>query len=773
MTTAVSSETIEELWRSFRTAGASGNDEITLEGLRGVMRSLGHEPTDDELRRILLDADAAGSITFDKFVALVTSLQGDQESRLEVAFGVFDQNRDGLVAPDEMRGVLGQFGLSEAELEQIFREADRDGDGAIDFADFCTLMPGEHEQAADHYRDSHILFASAVRPDRASARPPPLPPPAPRSKLEQLPRAASQRLSGDVRRGTSRLQMQIGLFRLLQGAAYRSFRENYCANSETHLRAKKLPYTIDHFVAFVSKAIALYKELGVVEPACFPVLDAVTASIAAEHGRLQDRIASWPTLEKTPAMLATATAMRRQRSEAATIRDKFAAGVEFALTLRKKNLGLADVVEDLLAIHELNRLRRLELHEELAAPPAHDGSDPRDYLDSWNRVLLSSADEEIDGAMMPALYWYEDFMPKLLAACSIATADGLAFNTAPDEAALDRWFAMARDAGELTRYGMDVAERFLHCAPWQKLALRQAWRLTRHYLNGVQKRRERLEFGRESGFLSQYVAFIDVDLGRSDVRNARMRVSYPYYLGPPVWRFLHTTAEIVCSRDARQQKDLIRLFKEFFQLFAAIYPCPYCRHHLSAYVVQNREVEMYPLEYLILGRHPDHADFRVSIDDKLATITDGLSLRLFLWKLHNAVAASIARTEPWYHRDDAAFYTTRHWPSLDFELARARALNHDSISTDRLWRIHGLLKPAARLAALRRELQRALRRGDAAELMAVCDQARAAVAGLEAALASGAFLEQTYAFDPDPIDDAPHFTPEEEAFARSGAFVEA
>ena len=61
--------------------------------------------------------------------------------------------------------------------------------------------------------------------------------------------------------------MQIWLFRLIQGAAYRSFRESSSANHETHLRVKNLPYRITDFVEFVKQAIALYKGLGVVENA--------------------------------------------------------------------------------------------------------------------------------------------------------------------------------------------------------------------------------------------------------------------------------------------------------------------------------------------------------------------------------------------------------------------------------------------------------------------------------------------------------------------------
>jgi hypothetical protein len=440
--------------------------------------------------------------------------------------------------------------------------------------------------------------------------------------------------------------------------------------------------------------------------------------------------------------------------------------------MQKHKLILADVVEGVLVSHELNRLRQQELHQTFTPLSSAAAGEPTAYLQKWNRVILSHALETVDGAMLPVAYWYEDFMPKLLAAFSVSTAADIPSQTVADEAALDQWFATASAAGEFARYGEDVAAGFSSCTPEQKLRIAQAWRLTSHYLNGVQKRRERLEFGRESGALSNYVAFIDVYLGRRDVQDAQMRISFPYYIGPAVWRFFHTAAEIVATQPAENQPVLVDLFQDFFKLFATMYPCPYCRHHLNAYVVQNREVEMYPVEYLLLGQDADPSNFLMSIDEKLAAVTDGASLRLFLWKLHNTVSSSIARSEEWYHRDDKAFYTTRYWPSIDSELARAHALQQISIATRRLVAIYGLLKPVARLSALRLQLQQLLEKGDASSLEPTCSQARQHIQDLEAAVIEGGFLQDTYRFDPELVDQAPVFTPEEEAFGRTNLFIE-
>lgn len=616
--TALGDEQAEKLWQAFKVFDQDGNATIGAEELGQVMRSLGQSPTHTELLDTIKEADVdlSGTIDFEELKAAMVSEQGDRNSRLKLAFSVFDENGSGQITASEMRSVMS-FGLTDQELDEMVKEVDRDGDGSIDFQEFCKLMADESETTTD-YKDSSIplttslkttansnstaaatnskvavtkstaLFTTSSTPQQASADRD--------SELVRLKELLAKHPTSEQRRGTSRLQMQIGMFRLLQGAAYRCFRESFSANHQTHLRVRNLPYTITDFVQFVKTAIELYKGLGVVEEACYPVLDATVESLADEYARLQERIKNWETVEKTPEMLAEEKAMLKARGKSATVKQKFAAGVELAIALKKNRFSLRDIASGVLAMNELNELRNMELNAELAPPPAKSEGDPHEYLKKWNRIILDNASEEVDGAMMPVAYWYEDFMPSLLAAFSVSTKADIQSNTVPDAAALDNWYEATKKAGEFDRYGLDVAEGFPNCTPKQKLMLKQAWCLTHYYLNGVQKRRERREVGRESGALSQYVAFIDVYINRSDMKNAQMRVSFPYYLGPAVWRFFHTTAEIVCTKTDVQQKALVAVFKDFFQLLATMYPCPYCRHHLNMYVLQNKEVEMYPIE---------------------------------------------------------------------------------------------------------------------------------------------------------------------------------
>src|SRR5919199_2294623 len=400
--TAMSEAEVEKLWEAFKVFDADGSGAISSEELGQVMRSLGQSPNETELRDMIkeVDVDLSGTIDFEEFKALLISRQGDRKSRLKLAFSVFDENGSGQITVDELHNVMSQFGLTDKELDEIIKEVDHDGDASIDFEEFCKLVPDESETTTG-YKASPIPPAGSLKPTATSAS---TSAPSditatvteeaiptttdttsqePLSEIDaevvRLKELLAQHPQSETRRGTSRLQMQIGLFRLIQGAAYRCFRESFSANHETHLRVRNLPYRIVDFVQFVRSAIALYKGLGVVESACNPLLDGVVKSLEDEFRRLEHRIKNWKSIEKTPEMLAEEKVMLEARGKSATAKEKFGAAVELAITIKKKSLTLRDIAEGVLAINELNRLRKMELSENTAPPPAPSEGDPKEY----------------------------------------------------------------------------------------------------------------------------------------------------------------------------------------------------------------------------------------------------------------------------------------------------------------------------------------------------------------------------------------------------------
>jgi len=126
------------------------------------------------------------------------------------------------------------------------------------------------------------------------------------------------------------------------------------------------------------------------------------------------------------------------------------------------------------------------------------GESAKLYLERENRVLLDAnadwqANECVGGALSPTRFWYETFMPKLLAACSTNAEDTVFLPNGATEDQLDSWFLAEVASRRLSKYGSDVVSAWpqLKGSPEIKRRLVQAWRLTRHYFLGPQKQRER------------------------------------------------------------------------------------------------------------------------------------------------------------------------------------------------------------------------------------------------------------------------------------------
>jgi len=58
----------------------------------------------------------------------------DPEEEMRAAFKVFDRDNNGVISATELRQVMVSLGenLTEAEVDEIIREVDQDGDGTID-----------------------------------------------------------------------------------------------------------------------------------------------------------------------------------------------------------------------------------------------------------------------------------------------------------------------------------------------------------------------------------------------------------------------------------------------------------------------------------------------------------------------------------------------------------------------------------------------------------------------------------------------------------------
>lgn len=89
-----------------------------------------------------VDADGNGFIDYSEFIMASANQQSlISKGNLEAAFAAFDRDKSGKISLEELREMLsGASTISEATWTNLIGQADQDGDGEIDLAEFAKLM---------------------------------------------------------------------------------------------------------------------------------------------------------------------------------------------------------------------------------------------------------------------------------------------------------------------------------------------------------------------------------------------------------------------------------------------------------------------------------------------------------------------------------------------------------------------------------------------------------------------------------------------------------
>ncbi|KAH7541917.1 hypothetical protein FEM48_Zijuj02G0018300 [Ziziphus jujuba var. spinosa] len=146
MADILSEEQIAEFKEAFTLFDKDGNGCITTSELGNIMRSLGQNVTEAELRQMVTDVDVDnnGTIEFPEFLEIMARKLKDSaaEEELKEAFSVFDKDQNGFISAAELRNVMTNLGekLTDDQINEMIREADVDGDGEINYKEFVKVM---------------------------------------------------------------------------------------------------------------------------------------------------------------------------------------------------------------------------------------------------------------------------------------------------------------------------------------------------------------------------------------------------------------------------------------------------------------------------------------------------------------------------------------------------------------------------------------------------------------------------------------------------------
>ena len=143
---SLTEEQIAEFKEAFQIFDKNGDGSITTKELGTVMRSLGQNPSDDEIKGMIekVDLDKSETIDFKEFLGLMATKmkEGNTEDALIEAFRKFDRDGNGKISSYELKYVMKMKGmeLNDQEIQTLIQEADTDGDGYIDYQEFARIM---------------------------------------------------------------------------------------------------------------------------------------------------------------------------------------------------------------------------------------------------------------------------------------------------------------------------------------------------------------------------------------------------------------------------------------------------------------------------------------------------------------------------------------------------------------------------------------------------------------------------------------------------------
>lgn len=142
----MSEEQVAELRQAFNEFDVDGGGTINTTELGYAMRAMGMNPTEQELLDLIneYDTDGSGMIEFPEFCNMMSDKMNavNDEDMIRMAFRVLDRFGNGTISSKNFKHLMTHIGdkLSDAEVEEMIAEADKDGDGTLNYEEFVKML---------------------------------------------------------------------------------------------------------------------------------------------------------------------------------------------------------------------------------------------------------------------------------------------------------------------------------------------------------------------------------------------------------------------------------------------------------------------------------------------------------------------------------------------------------------------------------------------------------------------------------------------------------
>ncbi|KAL4510108.1 hypothetical protein ABPG72_010301 [Tetrahymena utriculariae] len=152
-------ETLNELREAFNLFDTQHSGEIDSRELKAIMRAFGLDVKKDQITLIYkeLNKDINEGINFQEFTNIMAPKLGSKDTKEEIEriFQLFDEERQGKISFQNLKKIASEIGeeISDEELYEMIEEADRDGDGCLNFNEFYRIMKKREDPLDDYDSD--------------------------------------------------------------------------------------------------------------------------------------------------------------------------------------------------------------------------------------------------------------------------------------------------------------------------------------------------------------------------------------------------------------------------------------------------------------------------------------------------------------------------------------------------------------------------------------------------------------------------------------------
>jgi len=135
------------------------NGYITTKELNTIMKTLGFNPTEEDLQQMIftVDYDGDGKLNLEEYVQLMElqKTPEDTEDDIVQAFRVFDSDNKGYIESAELRELLENMDwkVSADELKDLITSANLHQDRRIGMEEFAWLVEPEGMPVVNHEGD--------------------------------------------------------------------------------------------------------------------------------------------------------------------------------------------------------------------------------------------------------------------------------------------------------------------------------------------------------------------------------------------------------------------------------------------------------------------------------------------------------------------------------------------------------------------------------------------------------------------------------------------